>query len=420
MGHILHLIPWSDDQKIVSLAIEHLCIMLSSLFYLLLVSFVLPLVLAVETPTSMGTQTEPGSPFLNLEVGLSREGLTSRPSREGNRLALQPVPPPPSPPQSSLASRERQVICHEGVWDLQEYTKATQAFENHCRAIYDDLTSKSPLQRRTSRGDYWWYRRKEYCQVTVVLLPGEALKSALASQLRMQDSIWSLVLDAMRGILTQRVEGRGLGGYYYFDEEKAKFKVTIGESPPLMVYEEEDEQDQPLLGSQVTYRPSSATSCPSLLELVPPRQPGGMARLSPPIFRQSGGRTSLNPGSFLGQELADRNPSSSSLRLSQIESQTVREARGELQSMWSRMTTSLRECCNRLNCCGCCNSTCWNDPVTWAKVTVVVNMFAATMNAVGNSMNVAAAAQNLRAMEKAHPGCSPCSPPPPFSNSPGS
>ena len=394
----------------------------SLLFCFLLLPLLLPIALAVDTPHEL-VATEPSS--FSLIGGFtpsrsSREGRTSRGSRPSGQYSR----------TQFTSSREREVTCHQGVWDLQEHTKATQPFESDCRAIYDDLTTRSPLQRRTSRGDYWWYRRKAYCQITVVLLPGQALQSALASQLRMQDSIWRLVLEAIHGILTECVEAQGLGGYYYFDEEKAKFKVTIGESPPLMVYEEEEEEqeNEPLLGTQVTYRPSSATSCPSMIELVPPRQPGGMMRSSPPIFRQQSGSPPVFRQSGSSTRLdssVGRRPSSlgprppfnqtlSSPRLSQLESQATRQATGEIVGVWESMVKSFRDCCNRLDCCGCCTGDCWRDPATWAQAAVAVNLLAATANMVGNALNVAAATANLRYIEKNHANCPPCPAPPPF------
>ena len=384
-----------------------------SVLRLLLLSF-LPLSLAGDTPTS-NRQNEGASSGSGPFNPFPREGLTARPMRGESRLSTQLSRMSSSPPVSPIASREREITCHEGVWDLQAHTKNTQPFETDCKAIFEALTTRSPLQRRTSRGDYWWYRRKDYCQITVVLLPSQALQSALLSQLRMQDNVWRLILDAMRGILTDCVEARGLGGYYYFDEEKAKFKVTIGESPTLMVYEEENQEEEPLLGSRVTYRPSGATSCPSALEpFSPPRHLSGMVRSGPPTLRQGGTSMRSAAGSTIGQSLIPED-STSSPTLNQLESQTTRKVPGELQGVWSGMVASLRACCNRLDCCGCCNSTCWRDPSTWTQIAIFVNLFAATMNAIGNTMNVAAAAQNLKAIERNHQGCAPCS-----SSSPGS
>ena len=377
-----------------------------SLLTLLFLSF-LPLFLTGDTPTSNPQNEGASSSFSGPFGPLSRDGLTVRPAREGGRPPIEPSRMQSYPPVSPVASREHEITCHEGVWDLQAHTKNTQPFETDCKAIFSALTARSPLQRRTSRGDYWWYRRKDYCQITVVLLPSEALQSALLSQLRMQDSIWELVLYAMQGILMECVEARGLGGYYYFDEEKAKFKVTIGESPTLMVYEEEN-QEEPLLGSRVTYQPSSATSCPSALEQYsPPRQPSGMIRNRPAIFPQGGTSMRSMAGSAAGQPLIHGN-SISSPTLNRLESQTPGRVTHELQRVWSSTINSLRTCCSRLDCCGCCDSPCWRDPNTWTQIAVFVNLFAATMNAIGNTMNVVAAAQNLRSIEKNHPGCQPC------------
>ncbi|MCJ1479459.1 hypothetical protein MMC13_008145 [Lambiella insularis] len=333
-----------------------------------------------------------------------------------------------------LVRRNNGVQCHKNLFDLMCFSKNTQPFEDDCNKLYRELPNESPLQPQPfgGPGAYEWKKREPNCMTAVVLQllrPGE-----MTTDLR--SGTWSIIRDLVRQIIDNCVQTSAVGGYYHFESESYRFNVVLG-LPPRLMFDDDaaSTSSHPLSGQPPPSPPDSVAGRPRLPGVGSSASLANMQRLpgtgsSPALGNMGrlpgvGSSVSLSNVPFLpslrvgssaatGDTTIDCPPDQEMGR--QYQSMALggntppqRLAGSEtLQGLRQDVRHSGQRVCDAWNWCW--GHDCWTNDRLWARITMVVNIYAATMNAVGNTMNVAAAAQNLAALKLEHPNCGTDSP----------